>query len=88
MSCGCCVEACPQYNKVELIQHNGESDEDFAQRKQDIFDSSFVGPHAISQVVLFNSNPTGKMNAPERLNALTIMASALQRLAKFTASTY
>ncbi|PHR92787.1 MAG: succinate dehydrogenase iron-sulfur subunit [Blastopirellula sp.] len=71
MSCGCCVEACPQYNKVELIQHNGESDEDFEKRKQEIFDKNFVGPHAISQVVLFNSNPTGKMNAPERLNALT-----------------
>ncbi|MEX1041586.1 MAG: succinate dehydrogenase iron-sulfur subunit [Pirellulaceae bacterium] len=71
MTCGCCLEACPQYNKVELIQHQGESDEAFALRKKEVYDRNFVGPHAISQVVLFNMNPTGKMNAGERLDALS-----------------
>jgi len=32
--------------------------------------SNFIGPAAISQVRLFNSHPTGLMNAPERLEAL------------------
>lgn len=70
MSCGCCLEACPQYNKVELFQLEGETEEEFEQRKQEAYDSHFIGPHAISQVVLMNLNPTGKMNADERLDAL------------------
>ncbi len=48
MTCGCCVESCPNYNE----------------------DSKFIGPAAISQVVLFNSHPTGAMNAGERLDAI------------------
>ncbi len=32
--------------------------------------STFIGPAAISQVRLFNSHPTGAMNAAERLEAL------------------
>lgn len=32
--------------------------------------SRFIGPAAISQVRLFNTHPTGAMNAPERLEAL------------------
>lgn len=48
MTCGCCLEACPQVNAG----------------------SSFIGPAAISQVRLFNLHPSGKMNAPERLEAL------------------
>ena len=32
--------------------------------------SPFIGPFAISQVRLFNTHPTGKMNAQERLDAL------------------
>jgi succinate dehydrogenase / fumarate reductase, iron-sulfur subunit len=32
--------------------------------------SSFIGAAAISQALLFNSHPTGKMNAAERLEAL------------------
>ncbi len=48
MTCGCCVEACPQVNK----------------------NSSFMGPAVISQVRLFNTHPTGKMQAPERLRVL------------------
>jgi succinate dehydrogenase / fumarate reductase iron-sulfur subunit len=71
MSCGCCLEACPQFTKIELTQKAGESDEQFEARRQNAFDHGFVGAHAISQVVLFNTHPTGAMSANERLNALT-----------------
>ena len=71
MSCGCCLEACPQYTKIEVIKQEGESAEDFNQRKTEAYDRGFVGPHAISQAMLFNSNPTGKSSAGERLDALT-----------------
>ena len=71
MSCGCCMEACPQFNKVEVVQREGESDEEFKSREQLAYDQQFLGPHAISQAVLFNNHPTGKMNADERMKALT-----------------
>lgn len=48
MTCGCCLEACPQYNSR----------------------SDFIGAAAISQVRLFNTHPTGKLNASERLDAI------------------
>jgi len=48
MTCGCCMEVCPQYN-----DH-----------------SEFIGPAPIAQVRLFNSHPTGRMNAQERLDAI------------------
>lgn len=48
MTCGCCMEACPQINDR----------------------SDFIGPHAISLVRLYNLHPTGKMQAPERLEPL------------------
>lgn len=71
MSCGCCVEACPQYTKIELTRNDGESEEEFEERKAKEFDREFVGPHAISQAMLFNNHPTGKALAPERMDALT-----------------
>lgn len=49
MTCGCCLDACPQVNEK----------------------SSFIGPAAIGQVRLFNSHPTGKLNADERLEVLS-----------------
>jgi succinate dehydrogenase / fumarate reductase iron-sulfur subunit len=70
MTCGCCLEACPQYLKIELERLAGETDEEFAKRKTAAYDHGFVGAHAISQVVLFNRNPTGQNNAHERLDAL------------------
>jgi len=70
MSCGCCLDACPQYTKIELTQKDGESDEDFEKRKLDAYDRAFIGPHAISQAVLFNNNPTGKALRSERLDTL------------------
>ncbi len=70
MTCGCCVEACPQFSKVELTQHIDETDEQLEQRKAQAFDQSFVGAAAISQTMLFNEHPTGHMNAGQRLEAL------------------
>jgi succinate dehydrogenase / fumarate reductase iron-sulfur subunit len=61
MSCGCCLDACPQFTKVELVRQAGESTE---------YDRAFVGAHAISQVMLFNSHPRGKHDAGQRLEAL------------------
>jgi len=48
MTCGCCVEACPQSNSK----------------------TKFVGPQIMSQVRLFNANPTGKHHKAERLQPL------------------
>lgn len=70
MSCGCCLDACPQFNKIEVQQQPGESDEDFQTRRNSAFDQGFVGAHAISQAMLFNSHPVGKNMADERLDAL------------------
>ena len=49
ISCGNCLEVCPQYNDT----------------------TGFVGAAVIGQVRLMNTHPTGKMNAHERLQALT-----------------
>lgn len=70
MSCGCCLEACPQFNKIELKREAGETDEQFEARKQQAYDTAFIGAHAISQAMLFNQHPTGKSLASERLDAL------------------
>jgi succinate dehydrogenase / fumarate reductase iron-sulfur subunit len=70
MSCGCCLEACPQYAKIEIARLPGESDADYAARKKASYDTSFVGAAAISQAMLFNDHGTGKMQAGERLEAL------------------
>jgi succinate dehydrogenase / fumarate reductase, iron-sulfur subunit len=71
MSCGCCLEACPQYTKIELHRRPGETDEAFEERKRAAYDQGFVGAAAISQAVLFNSHPTGRNLADERVEALT-----------------
>lgn len=70
MSCGCCLEACPQYSKIEVRRQEGETEDQFAARERAAYEGGFVGPHAISQVVLFNLNPIGQMNANERTDAL------------------
>ena len=71
MSCGCCLEACPQFLKIEIRSKEGETPEQFAARQREAYDRSFMGAHAIAQVELFNSNPIGRMNAAERLDALS-----------------
>jgi succinate dehydrogenase / fumarate reductase iron-sulfur subunit len=49
MTCGCCLEACPQFNDR----------------------SSFIGPAAISQAILFNAHPTGRVDRDDRLEVLS-----------------
>jgi succinate dehydrogenase / fumarate reductase iron-sulfur subunit len=70
MSCGCCLEACPQYNKIEIPRQEGESEDAWHARKDAEYDKHFVGAHATAQVVLFNMNPTGASNADERTDAM------------------
>jgi succinate dehydrogenase / fumarate reductase iron-sulfur subunit len=70
MSCGCCLEACPQYAKLELRPEPNETQEQFSTRQKAAFDAAFIGAHAMSQVVLINSHPTGKMTASQRIEAL------------------
>lgn len=70
MSCGCCLEACPQFAKVEVERKAGESDEAYEERASKEYDEAFLGAHAISQAMLFNNNPTGKFMAAERLDSL------------------
>lgn len=55
MSCGCCLEACPQYN----IEHDEAK-----------WETAFIGAHAISQARLFNDHSTGKVLSEDRLEAL------------------
>jgi succinate dehydrogenase / fumarate reductase, iron-sulfur subunit len=71
MTCGCCLEACPQYTKIEVHRRPGETDEQFEERKQAAYSQGFLGAAAISQAMLFNMNPTGKNIKDERLEALT-----------------
>ncbi len=70
MTCGCCLEACPQYLKIELTRHEDESDEDFHARETEAFLRSFMGASAIAQIDLFDTNPIGQMNTRDRLDAL------------------
>jgi succinate dehydrogenase / fumarate reductase, iron-sulfur subunit len=70
MSCGCCLDACPQYTKVEVERVEGEPEAAYEAREHEVHDKNFIGAHAISQAVLFNMNPTGKNNANARLDAL------------------
>jgi len=71
MSCGCCLDACPQFTKIEIQRQPGETEAEHAARKNASYDEGFVGAHAISQAILFNSHPVGKNMASERLEALT-----------------
>ena len=70
MTCGCCLEACPQYLKIELARRAGRDDEQFRARERRPSFRSFMGAHAIAQVELFNTNPIGADELRERLDAL------------------
>jgi succinate dehydrogenase / fumarate reductase iron-sulfur subunit len=70
MSCGCCLEACPQYVLVDVTRQPDESDDEFEARKAQVYDQHFLGAHAINQTVLFNSHPTGQHHSDQRLDAL------------------
>ena len=62
MTCGCCLEACPQFLKIELKHKPGETEAEYRARQRVANMRSFMGSHAIAQVELFNSNPVGAMN--------------------------
>lgn len=70
MSCGCCLDACPQYGKVEVARAAGESDADFESRENAAYDVQFVGAAPISQMIYYNAHPTGMLTAGERLDAV------------------
>jgi succinate dehydrogenase / fumarate reductase iron-sulfur subunit len=70
MTCGCCLEACPQFSKLEVPRLAEESDAQYEARKNAEYDLGFVGAAAISQVMLMNDHGTGHMQAGERLDAL------------------
>lgn len=70
MTCGCCVEACPQYLKAEVERLPDESDAALEARQNAAYDEGFVGAAAISQAMLFNDHATGAMKSAERLDAL------------------
>jgi succinate dehydrogenase / fumarate reductase iron-sulfur subunit len=70
MTCGCCMEACPQYAKVEVHREYGESEQEHFARRRDIENHAFMGAAVISQAILFNEHPTGAMSKGERLEAL------------------
>ncbi|MBL9150027.1 MAG: succinate dehydrogenase iron-sulfur subunit [Phycisphaerae bacterium] len=55
MTCGCCLEACPQYN----LEPDATA-----------WATEFVGAAVISQARLFNMHETGKALAPVRLDVL------------------
>ena len=56
MTCGCCLDACPQYKKEEDAKE---------------WNQSFVGAAVISQVRLFNEHPTGANLKNERLDFMS-----------------
>ncbi len=70
MTCGCCLDACPQFGKIEVTKHFDETDAEYEARKNAAYDEGFVGANAIAQTMLFNAHPTGEMSAHERLDAL------------------
>src|SRR5262249_25153889 len=49
MTCGCCLEVCPQYHNIELLREAGESDADFEKRRAAAHEGAFLGAAAISQ---------------------------------------
>jgi succinate dehydrogenase / fumarate reductase, iron-sulfur subunit len=55
MTCGCCLEACPQFELVE---------------NQDEWNTRFIGAQALSQARLFNLHQTGAQLKADRLEAL------------------
>jgi succinate dehydrogenase / fumarate reductase iron-sulfur subunit len=70
MTCGCCLDACPQYTKVEVKPHPNETPEEHQARQIAAENVEFIGAAPISQAMLFNRHPTGAAIANERLEAL------------------
>ena len=70
MSCGCCLEACPQFNEVVINRHQEESEEAFVKRRDEELDQHFIGAAAMSQAVLMNSSPNGQSLVTRRIEAM------------------
>ncbi len=70
ISCGCCLEACPQYNEVVVERHQDESEEAYVKRCDEEFDLNFIGAAAMSQAVLMNSHPNGQSLVTRRIEAM------------------
>jgi succinate dehydrogenase / fumarate reductase, iron-sulfur subunit len=70
ISCGCCLEACPQYSKLETVRRDGESDQQYEERNRQLYGRAFMGAAIIAQAMRFNYDPTGSLNKSERLDAL------------------
>lgn len=70
MSCGCCLEACPQYQLVTVARADGEAEEAYQRRRDHELDRHFFGAAPMSQAVLMNSHPTGKTLATRRIEAM------------------
>ncbi|HED54875.1 MAG TPA: succinate dehydrogenase iron-sulfur subunit [Phycisphaerales bacterium] len=56
MSCGCCLEACPQFQ---------------LETNESKWDDAFIGANAISQVRYFNEHQTGKQLKSDRLDTMS-----------------
>lgn len=56
MTCGCCVESCPQFMPITDYK--------------DMDPAQFIGPQAAAQTRLFNQHPIGNHTAWKRLDAL------------------
>ncbi len=70
MTCGCCMEACPQYLRIEPRREAGESDAAYQARCEAAMEHAYVGPAVISQAVLMNMHPTGEMSKAERIEGM------------------
>ena len=63
MTCGCCLEACPNVNYSYLGIEG-------LRKAKDEVTADFMGASPVAQAYLFNLNPVGKFDKPKRLNAL------------------
>lgn len=70
MSCGCCLEACPQFNEVVIDRRPDESEDAFEKRRDEELDRHFIGASAMSQAVLMNSSPNGQSLVKRRIEAM------------------
>jgi succinate dehydrogenase / fumarate reductase iron-sulfur subunit len=70
ITCGCCMEACPQYGKIEIDQGANESTAEVTERRDAAYNRGFIGAAVIAQAMRFNDDPTGSLSKGERLDAL------------------
>ncbi len=64
MSCGCCMDACPQYLKIEVHRRPSETDEQFDQRKQETYNQGFVGDVSFGDIASPVGGTVGQVTIP------------------------